>query len=85
MRSNVRQNPNGPQDVGTLWILRRREFTARCALLAWPDEWEVRVVIEGETLLTDRHSRTIDAFTLAADWKRRLLEQAWEPVRRHSA
>ena len=69
-----------PPVVGTLWTLQRREHTARCALLAWPDGWEVRVLVDGETMVSERCTRSHEAFTLAETWKTRLTGQLWQQI-----
>jgi hypothetical protein len=69
-----------PDDVGTLWTMRQRGSSARCALLAWSDEWELRVLINGETLLSERCVTADDAFALAKTWKQRMLEHGWLQV-----
>ena len=67
-------------DVGTLWTMQRREHTARCALFAWPDGWEVRVLVDGETMVSERCARSPDAFSLAETWKARLVGQQWQQI-----
>jgi hypothetical protein len=67
-------------DVGTLWTLRSVEGRARCALLSWPRDWELRVVINGDTCLTRRCSNAQEAFALAERWKRKLIAQGWRQV-----
>jgi hypothetical protein len=69
-----------PHDVGTLWTLRRDEYTATCSLLSWPPDWELRVVIEQDILLAKRCRTTADAFELAEQWRRGLLSHGWEHV-----
>ena len=69
-----------PDDVGTLWTMRQRGSRARCALLAWSSEWELRVLIDGETLLSERCATADDAFALAQTWKQRMLEHNWQQV-----
>jgi hypothetical protein len=78
--STKRTPERNPEDVGTLWTLRHRGCTARCALLAWRQMWEVRVVVDREILLTERCRRTDDAFALAEEWKRRLLADGWQQL-----
>lgn len=70
-------------DVGTLWTLRRATLAARCALIAWPEGWEVRVLIDGDIRKTERCDRGDGAFALAARWKRRMLERGWEPAMKY--
>jgi hypothetical protein len=69
-----------PHDVGTLWTLRREEYTARCTLLSWSPDWELRVVMDQDILLAKRCRSTVDAFELAEDWRRGLLEHGWEQI-----
>jgi hypothetical protein len=69
-----------PNDVGTLWTMRRLDRRARCALIAWLGGWELRVVIDGDTLLAERCPRGAAAFALADQWKRRMLDQGWHQV-----
>lgn len=71
---------DAPDDVGTLWTMRQRGSRARCALMAWSDEWELRVLIDGETLLSERCATAADAFALAKTWKQRMLEHGWLQV-----
>ena len=69
-----------PQDVGTLWTLRREEYTARCSLFSWSPDWELRVVMEEDILLAKRCETTVDAFELAEHWRRGLIEHGWEQI-----
>jgi hypothetical protein len=69
-----------PNDVGTLWTMQRRGTRARCALMAWPSEWELRVLVDGKPLLEERCARADDAFALADTWKRRMREQGWQQI-----
>ena len=79
-RRLVASRTNHRHDVGTLWTLRRATLAARCALIAWSGGWEVRLVIDGEILKSERCDRGEGAFALAARWKRRMLERGWEPT-----
>jgi hypothetical protein len=72
-------------DVGTLWTMRRRQHNARCALIAWPGGWEVRVLIDREILLAERCARADEAFALAERWKDRMLEHGWQQIVPRSA
>jgi hypothetical protein len=69
-----------PQDVGTLWTMQRQDLTARCALLAWPDGWELRVLVDGKPMLTERCSRSDEAFKIADQWKLHLVERSWRQI-----
>jgi hypothetical protein len=60
--------------------MRRRERSARCALMSRPGRLELRVVVDGETLLVDRCARAEEAFTLAERWKHRMIEKGWQQV-----
>jgi hypothetical protein len=81
MRRTPRQSDQiGQRDVGTLWTLLRRDRTARCALMAWPEAWEIRVLIDGAVLLSERCDRAHEAFELAERWKNRMLERGWRAV-----
>jgi hypothetical protein len=71
---------SGPNDVGTLWTMRRLDYHARCALIAWPSDWELRIVVEGETLLSERCPRGAEAFRLAEQWRGRMVQQGWRQV-----
>lgn len=69
-----------PDDVGTLWTLRRGGHRARCALMALVGEWEPRVIVDGTIVLSERCPRGDEAFALADLWKRRMLDQGWHQV-----
>ena len=69
-----------PHDVGTLWMMRRGDYTARCALLESLGEWRVRVVVDGHVILTDRCRRGPQAFEVADRWKARMAEDGWHQV-----
>ena len=75
-----RARQDAPEDVGTLWLMRHQDLTARCALLAWPGGWELRVLIDGDAMLSERCDRADEAFSLAEQWQRRLSDQAWRLV-----
>jgi hypothetical protein len=69
-----------PDDVGTLWTLRRSGHTARCALMALVGEWELRTIVDGHIILTEQCPRGDEAFALADLWKRRMLVDGWRQV-----
>lgn len=71
---------DAPRDVGTLWMMRRSGHLVRCALLAWTVDWELRVVVDGETLLSERCPRGAEAFSLAERWRGRMLDQGWQQI-----
>jgi hypothetical protein len=62
--------------VGTLWTLERDERRAACILLAARRSTEVRVLIDGDVLLSQRCERHT-VFAVAEGWKRRLMERGW--------
>ena len=74
------QQQDTPHDVGTLWTMERFAGKARCALLVWPDSWELRVIVAGATLLSEHCARTEGAFSLAERWKERMLRDGWRQV-----
>ena len=69
-----------PADVGTLWTMKRYELVARCALLAWPEGWELRVLVDGKPMLAEWCTCSEEAFSLAERWRLRLAEQAWQQI-----
>ena len=69
-----------PDDVGTLWTLARRGQTARCALMAWPGTWEVRVLVDGKILEAQRCARGAEAFKLADDLKKEMILRGWRQL-----
>lgn len=79
-RKTRQSQKESPNDVGTLWTMRQRGTRARCALMAWSDEWELRVLIDRDILLSERCAPEDDAFTLADVWKRRMLEHGWQQI-----
>jgi hypothetical protein len=79
-RMTTRARQETPNDVGTLWTMRRQGLAARCALIAWPGDWELRVLVDGEILLTERCPRGNEAFALAERWRGRMLKQGWEQL-----
>lgn len=76
----ARTRKDTPNDVGTLWIMRRSDHSARCALMERLGDWELRVVINGDMLLSERCPRGNAAFALAEQWKRRMLDDGWRQV-----
>ena len=86
MPQKPRSSPQDtPHDVGTLWTMRRLTHSARCALMAWPGGWELRVLVDGDILYSERCVRTDETFALADHWKRRMLDQGWKQVVPNSA
>lgn len=69
-----------PDDVGTLWTVWRFGRQARCALMSWPEDWELRIVVDSDILLAQRCARGRKAFSLAGEWRNRMLAQGWDPT-----
>jgi len=69
-----------PYDAGTLWTMRHSDKRARCALFAWPAEWELRVIVDGRTFLSKRCQRGAAAFAIAETLKQRMLDEEWTPI-----
>jgi hypothetical protein len=64
-------------DVGTLWTLERDTHVARCALLWVPHAWELRVLIDDETLLSERCCSQVEVLEVASAWGTRLRAGGW--------
>ena len=69
-----------PRDIGTLWTLIRRESAAVCSLFATGAGLELRVLVDGTILRSDRCDSHAHAFELAERWRTRLLERGWTRV-----
>lgn len=69
------------RDIGTLWTLRRGESSARCVLLAMPVGLELRVLMDGTMLRTERCERHDQAFELAERWRGRMMDRGWVRLR----
>jgi hypothetical protein len=80
MRATSKSRQASPNDVGTLWSMVHRDSSARCALMAWPEHWELRVLVDGEALLSEPCDRPDEAFQLAEQWRQRMLAQGWRQV-----
>ena len=65
------------QDLGSLWILERGDCTARCAVLAFVDGYELHVLVNGEPLLSQRCKVLREVFELAEQWRGRMIEGGW--------
>jgi hypothetical protein len=76
----ARMRKDMPNDVGTLWRMRRSDHHARCALMERLGIWELRIVIDGEMLLSERCPRGNSAFALAERWKRRMFDDGWRQI-----
>ena len=59
--------------------MRRLDYQARCALMAWPSDWEIRIVVDGTILLSERCPRGAEAFLLAEQW-RSMVQQGWRQI-----
>ena len=64
-------------DVGTLWTLERDTHVARCALVWVPHAWELCVLIDDESLLSERCSTVAEVLAVAAAWGTRLRRSGW--------
>lgn len=80
LRTPKAPHGDAPRDVGTLWMMRRSGHLVRCALLAWPIDWELRVVVDGAILLSERCPRGAEAFSLGERWRGRMLDQGWQQI-----
>jgi hypothetical protein len=48
--------------------------------LSRPTDWELRVLIDGDTRIARRCPDANEAFALAEYWKRQLLAKGWQQV-----
>lgn len=76
----ARTSKETPHDVGTLWTMRRSDHYARCSVMERLGTWELRVVVDGRMLLSERCPRGAAAFALAETWKRRMFDDGWRQV-----
>ena len=74
------QGPATADDVGTLWTMRRHEHRARCALIARPNNWELRVLVDGTLLVAERCERGAEMFALAESLKQKMLGAGWQQI-----
>lgn len=74
------RNGEAARDVGTMWLMTRYGCTARCALVSGSEEWELRVLIDGELLLSSRSTATKDLFATAEEWRARMIDRGWTKV-----
>jgi hypothetical protein len=81
VHSRTRSPRREPNDVGTLWRMERRGRSARCALMACSEDWELRLVVDGEVRRAERCDRAEDAFALAERWRVRIADQGWQQIR----
>jgi hypothetical protein len=70
-------------DVGTLWTLERYTHVARCALVWVPHAWELCVLIDDQSLLSERCRNEAEVLAVATAWGTRLRGCGWsQPERR---
>jgi hypothetical protein len=70
-------------DVGTLWTLERNTHIARCALAWVPHAWELSVLIDDESLLSEECRTEAEVLAVATAWGTRLRWRGWsEPPQR---
>jgi hypothetical protein len=67
-------------ELGTLWTVRRGPHTAQCTLLWLPYNWELRVVLNGVTLLSERCRTQDEVVSIARTWRGRMASRGWSPV-----
>lgn len=81
MRSGESRVQNGRVelrfDVGTLWTLERNTHIARCALAWVPHAWELCVLIDDESLLSERCRTEAEVLAVATAWGTRLRRCGW--------
>jgi hypothetical protein len=71
-------------DVGTLWTLERDTHVARCALAWVPHGWELCVLIDDESLLSERCTNEAEVLAVATAWGTRLRRSGWSKPGRGS-
>lgn len=72
---SVGTSSDSERDIGTLWTLKRGESTALCSLSVIYDGLELRVVMDGTILRSDRCDRHEKAFELAERWRTRMMDR----------
>jgi hypothetical protein len=79
MDRNVRaaEMAEGERNVGTLWLLRRGESTARCSLVSASEVLYVRVMLDGTLLRSEECDSYQQAFDLAKRWLIRMTDRGW--------
>ena len=79
MERNARaaEGGDGERNVGTLWLLRRGESTARCSLVAAPERLHLRVMLDGALLRSEECDSYQQAFDLAKRWLTRMTDRGW--------
>lgn len=81
MKKSAPARKGALNDIGTLWMMRRLDHVARCALMEELGDWEVRLIVDGKDLLSKHCPRGEEAFVQAAQWKRRMLDDGWRLIR----
>lgn len=79
-RTSRRSRQEDEQDVGTLWTMTRLNASARCALISSSSGWQLRVLVDGTSLLVERCQHAHEAFGIAESWRQRMLRQGWRQV-----
>ena len=79
-RSVGTSSDRSQRDIGTLWTLKRGESTVLCSLSVISDGLELRVVMDGTILRSDRCDRHEKAFELAERWRMRMIDRGWMKV-----
>jgi len=77
MDARTAEAGHGQRNVGTLWLLRRGESTARCSLVAAPETLHVRVMLDGSLLRSEECESYQQAFDLAKRWLTRMTDRGW--------
>jgi len=77
----IARGPSDRQDDHERSSGGRGESSARCVLLAMPIGLEVRVLMDGSILRTERCERHDQAFALAARWCDRMMDRGWVHLR----
>ena len=80
-RSSAVSRDQSLRDIGTLWTLTRGESSARCVLMALSVGLELRVLMDGSILRTERCGRHDQAFALAERWRDRMMDRGWTRLR----
>jgi hypothetical protein len=67
-------------DLGTLWAMEHGQERSRCSLMTRASAWRLHLIINGQSVKSERCRRGAAAFDLADEWKRRMREQGWRQV-----
>lgn len=71
---------DAPEDIGTLWSMARGDHRARCVLMVFRGRWEIRVLVDGTSVLSEHCSEPAAGFVLAEKWKRQMFAHGWRQV-----